>query len=132
MTDKVQLRYARWLERGSRAAVAVTVTGFAAYALDLVAPSVDHAQLAYLWQLPLAEYQAATGRVTGWQWVRMLDRSDIVSLGGIALLCLCSPLALAAVLPAYARGRFKSMFWLCLLEIGVLLLAASNVVVIDH
>ena len=132
MIDEAQLRYARWLERASRVATVVTLAGFAAYVFDLIAPGVDHAQLAHLWQLPLAEYHRATGQVTGWQWIRLLDRSDMISLAGIALLCLCSPLALAVVLPSYARGRRPVMFWMCLLEIGVLLLAASNVIEIGH
>jgi hypothetical protein len=127
-----QLRYAHWLEWGTRAGLAALVLLFMAYASGLMAPHVPVERLPELWSLPAAEFIRATGAPTGWGWLAMLGRGDIVNLVGIALLAGCSLLALAALVPGYLRRGERLYAALCVAEIGVVLLAASGLLGAGH
>ncbi len=125
--DRTQQRYAFWLDLGTKAGLAITIAGFVAYVAGLLPSQVPAERLPELWRLPLAQYLAATGNVAGWDWLARLERGDMLALAGIAVLAGCSGLAVAAVVPLYARSRWPAMAWICGLQIGVLLLAALDV-----
>jgi hypothetical protein len=127
-----QLRYARWLDAGSRAGLAVLVAVFLAYAAGFTEPHVPHARLAEVWGLPVTEFLAATGVPTGWGWLGHVHRGDIANLIGIALLSGCSLLALLVLLPLYARQGDRAFLAISVLQIVVLLLAASGVLTAGH
>lgn len=127
-----QLRYARWLDRGSRAGLVVLMLLFAAYVLGFTTPHVPHADLPALWKLPVGQFLAHTGLPTGWGWVAHAHRGDIVNLVGIALLCGCSLLALLVLLPLYARRGDRVFLAVCVAQILVLVFAASGVLSPGH
>lgn len=127
-----QLRYARWLDWGTRVGLVVLVVAFIAYGLGLIEPHVPHERLPEVWNLPVSEFLVATGSPSGWQWVQLLHRGDIVNLIGIALLTGCSLLCLLVVVPVYARRGDRVYVAICVAEIVVLLLAASGVLTSGH
>ena len=127
-----QLRYARWLEAGTRAGLAALVVIFLAYGVGLVEPHVPHSRLPEVWNLPVSEFLVATGLPTGWGWLAHAHRGDIANLIGIALLTGSSLLALLAMLPLYARRGDRIYVGLGLAQIAVLLLAASGVLTAGH
>lgn len=127
-----QLRYALWLDWGSRIGLLVLVLVFLAYGLGLTDPHVPHSRLAEVWNLPVSEFLVATGLPTGWGWLAHAHRGDIANLIGIALLTGSSLLALLATLPLYARRGDTAYVGLGLAQIAVLLLAASGVLTAGH
>jgi hypothetical protein len=128
----VQERYARWLDAGTRAGFALLVAGFLAYLFGLFEPLVPPQELVSLWQLPLRDYLAATGAPVGWGWLGLLDRSDYFNLAGIALLALVTPVCYAGVIPALlARGERVAAL-LALVQVLVLLAAASGLLAGGH
>ncbi len=131
-SDDTQARYARWLARGARVGMALMLAGFVMHATGIVPGHVSPHRLVSLWTMPLGEYLTATGGVRGWASWRLLHRADVLSLAGIAVLAGCSMLALAAVIPAYLRGRYPAMAWICALQIGVLAIAASGLFAVGH
>jgi hypothetical protein len=130
--DDDQQRYARWLEWGTRAGLAIVLVGFALMMSGLAPPLVAGDVLPGLWNRPLAEYLAATGSPTGWGWLSGLAHGDILALAGVAVLAGCSVLGLAAAAGVYLRRRQQALAWICLLEIVVLVLAASNLISAGH
>ncbi|MFO1304773.1 MAG: hypothetical protein U1F54_13655 [Burkholderiales bacterium] len=127
-----QLRYARILDVTSRTGFVALLAGFAAYAmgwLDLHVPVED---LPRMWSLPLAQYLERTQSPTGWGWLAHLHKGEYLGLLGIAILAGCSILCLAAIAPLYAKRKDTVFVVLCLLEITVLLVAASGVMMIAH
>lgn len=124
-----QLRYARWLDCGMKAGLALLVLGFAAYLAGALPPQVPPESLPRLWTLPVGEYLRASGMPTGWSWLAMLDRGDVAALSGIALLSGASLPCLAMLLPGYARRRDRAFFCITLGLVCVLALAASGVFV---
>lgn len=127
-----QLRYARWLEWGTRVGLALLIAVFAAYVAGLVEPHVPHARLSEVWNLPVSQFLAATGLPAGWGWLQHVHRGDIANLLGIGLLAGASVLALLALVPLYLRGGDRVYAGLCVAEVVVLLLAASGLLTAGH
>jgi len=127
-----QLRYARWLEWGTRFGLALLVVLFVAYAAGLVEPHVPHSRLPEVWNLPVSQFLAATALPAGWTWLDHVHRGDIANLVGICLLAGISVLALAALVPLYLRRGDRVYAALCITEMAVLLLAASGLLAGGH
>lgn len=132
LVDAAQQRYARWLAIGSRLGLAVLVASFVAYLAGWIAPLVPPDQLPTLWNRPVAQYLHATGQSTGWGWLAQVQRGDVLNLVGIALLASCSLPCLLAVLPLYARARDRAFVAICVLEVVVLVFAASGIIGSGH
>jgi len=127
-----QLRYARWLEWGTRVGLVALILIFLAYGIGLVEPHVPHSRLPEVWNLPVSQFLAATGLPTGWGWLAFAHRGDIANLLGIAMLTGASLLALLALLPLYLRQRDRVYAALCVAQVAVLLLAASGLLTAGH
>ncbi|MCX8115658.1 MAG: hypothetical protein N3D71_11395 [Burkholderiaceae bacterium] len=127
-----QLRYAAWLYWGSSLGLALLVIAFIVHAVGMLEPLIPHADLPRAWTMPAAEMLRSTGQSPGWGWVRLLDRSDILNLAGIALLSSCSAAPLLAVVPIYLKRRERLFAALCVLQVAVLALAASGLVRVGH
>lgn len=122
-----QLRYALLLEWGTRIGLAVLAVSFVGYLAGWLPAHVAPHELPALWSLPAPHFQGRTGSPTGWGWLALLDRGDMLGLAGIGLLAGCSLVALLALVPMYAQRRDRTFVALCLLESAVLLAAASGV-----
>ena len=127
-----QLRYARVLEWGARIGLAAAVLAFALYLAGLLPGRVPLQDLPMLWSLPLADYLQRSATPIGWGWVKLAKYGDFASIVGIAILSSVSVACLAAVLPVYARRQDRVYVVLCVLAIGVLVLAASGLLVVKH
>lgn len=130
--DPEQAVYARWLARGNQVALVVMLAGFAAYLAGLWSPLVHRRELAGLWHLSARDYLQHTGVPTGWGWFDQLAHSDMATLLGIALLAACSLPALLMVALHYWRRGERLAGGLALLQIAVLVLAASGVIGAGH
>ncbi|MBL8341308.1 MAG: hypothetical protein JNL30_07545 [Rubrivivax sp.] len=127
-----QLRYAKLLEWGARAGMALLAVSFAAYVLGWLPALVPPAELPRMWSQPVGAYLQATGAPTGWGWVTMIGRGDMAGLAGIVLLASCSVPCLLAVVPlARARGD-RRFAWLCVAEVAVIALAATGWITAGH
>jgi len=122
-----QLVYARWLDWGTRAGLALLAASFALYALGLAAPQVPFEQLARAWSLPVDQYRAAVGAPAGWGWLTLALRGDYMNLVGIALLALTSLVCTLRALPLFlARGE-RALALIAGLQATVLAVAAAGV-----
>ena len=127
-----QRLYARLLDLTTKGGFALLVAGFVAYAMGWIPSHVPVERLPQLWALPLADYLAATSTPTGWGWLAHLDKGEFASLAGIVVLTGCSIVCLAALIPLYSRRRDRIYAAICVVEIAILLLAASGVLTAGH
>jgi hypothetical protein len=127
-----QLLYARLLDWATRVAFAVLVASFAVYLLGWLTPHVPLDTLPGLWNQPVAAYLERAAMPTGWGWVGLLREGDTANLGGIALLTGASLLPLLAVVPLYLKQRDWPLALICVLQITVIVLAASGVLTAGH
>jgi hypothetical protein len=125
-------RFARWLDWGTRAGLALLVTSFLAYALGLLEPLVPPQELTRLWTRPLGEYLAATGAPTGWAWLGWLGKGDYLNLAGIAVLALVALACYARMIPTLLASGERLQALLAIGQVLVLLAAASGLLAGGH
>ncbi|MBL8327580.1 MAG: hypothetical protein JNJ71_01935 [Rubrivivax sp.] len=127
-----QLRFAAWIEAGTRLGLLVLVLSFAAYVLGWLPSAVPPEQLAQLWSLPVEQLLQQTGRGAGWSWLGHLGEGDGVALLGIVVLAGCAVPALLALVPGLWDRRDRALALLCAAESLVILLAATGWLIGRH
>lgn len=127
-----QTRYAEWLRWVGWSGLALLVGAFLVYVLGVFEPLIPHHRLPELWVHPAQHVHQLTGQTPGWGWIKLLHRSDILNLLGIALLAGGSVIPLLAITPIYLRRKDRVFALLCILQVAVLVLAASGVVHAGH
>ncbi len=127
-----QLRYAQWLDWGTRVGALVLLITFAAYVLGWLPPRIAANELPALWHLSAGEFTRQTGAPQGWDWLGHLQQGDMAALLGIAMLAGCSLPSLLALVPLYLRSADRAYAVICLAEVAVVLLAASGVLNAGH
>lgn len=123
----VQQTYARLLGWGVRLGFILLVVGFLLYAVEILPSQVPPAQLPDYWKLPVQTYLARTGAPTGWGWLALLPQGDMMSLLAIAVLCGVTLMGFLVVLPMFWRSGDRAYVVITLLEMAVLLTAASGI-----
>lgn len=127
-----RLAYARCLDWGTRIGLGVLAAAFFSYAFGLVEPVVPLQELATVWSLPLERYLAITGAPTGWGWLASLRKGESLCLLGIALLALVTVVCyLRNAISALGSGE-RLQAGIALVQVLVLLLAASGVLTGGH
>lgn len=119
--------YAQWLAAGSWLSFALLVTTFIVYLTGVVPPLVPVAELPNYWGLSAARYVAATGAPTGWRWVELIGRSDVMNLVGVVCVAFVTPACFARLVPEFFRQRDNTFAAIALMEIWILVLAASGI-----
>ncbi|MGH8619252.1 MAG: hypothetical protein ACREUW_16290 [Burkholderiales bacterium] len=127
-----QRRYAAVLEVGVRIGFLLLVAAFLAYAVALTPAHVPLARLPELWTLPAHEYVRAAGLPTGWGWTLLLPAGELLALAAIGVLAGVSIVCFCVLLPVYRARRDHVYLGIVVLEIAVLLLAASGVLTAGH
>jgi hypothetical protein len=113
-----QLRYALWLDWGTRLGALVLVFSFGAYLTGWLPPRMSVLELSALWHLPASEFTQRTGMPQGWAWLAHLDQGDMPSL--------------LALVPLYLHAGDRAYAAICLAEVAVLALAASGILSVGH
>jgi len=126
------LRYAVILEYGVWAALFVLATSYLAYLAGWATPLVPLDQVQQHWGLSHDAFVAATGMPVKWRWLTQLQHPDMANLLGIAMLGLLSCAGLLGVLPVFWRRKDKAFCTAIILELAVVLLAASGVITRGH
>ena len=125
-------RYAHLLDWGTRVGLVILVLSFAAYLFGLLQPHVPLDQLPTLWNLPVSTYLQRTNTPTGWGWLALANKGDLVNHIGISLLMGCSVPALLGLIPLYLKRRDYAYVGICALIVLVLVLAASGILTGGH
>jgi cytochrome c553 len=100
-----QLRYARILDVGVKAGLAILLATFLVYLSGLLPPQVPLEALPRLWTLPVADFLRESAVQPGWLGLARFDVGDMLALSGIALLSGLSFPCLALLARDYARRR---------------------------
>ena len=119
--------YAQWLAAGSHLSFGLLVTVFVIYLAGVMPPLVPVAELPNYWGLSAARYVAATGSPTGWRWLELAGRSDVMNLVGIACVALVTPVCFARLVPEFVRQRDHTFAAIAMMELCIFALAASGI-----
>lgn len=127
-----QIRYAEWLRWSGWFGLALLIVASLLYVTGVMAPHVPVGELPRVWLMSSRELAAHAGGHGNWDWVALLHKGDMLSLLGIAMLAGCSALPLLAVVGIYLRRGDRLFALLCVLQVAVLVLAASGFVSVGH
>ena len=127
-----QIVFAAILRAGTGLSMLALVAGFLLYVGGVLAPVVPIAGLPRYWGLSAEHYLAATGLPRGWGWLGLVGHGDILNFLGIAMLASLTIVCYLAVLPAFLRKGDTVYSAIIVLELAVLLLAASGLVAAGH
>jgi hypothetical protein len=122
-----QLRYAKVLAAGVKLGFVLLVVTFGLYMGGVLKPLVPVHELPKYWHLPVDQYVKVTGTPTGWAWVKMIAKDDMLNLVGIIVLAGASIASTLAILPIFYRHGERVLFALSILLVVVLLVSASGI-----
>jgi hypothetical protein len=135
-----QLVYAKVLEIGMYIGLVILFVTFALYVFRVVTPAVPLEQVSNYWSHGVHEYLETVNEEylhrehppTGWAWVGMLGKGDFLNFVGIAILAGVTILCYLAIVPTLLRKKDTAYLAMSIVEVLVLVLAASGILAVGH
>ncbi len=127
-----QIRYASVLEKGMYLGLVCLFVTFALYVSGIMEPRIPLDKLPEHWQKNVHEYLADAEIEAGWGWVKMLGHGDFINFVGIAILAGMTILCYVAIIPVLLKRKDFIYAFLALLEVVILLVAASGIIAVGH
>jgi hypothetical protein len=121
-----QLIYANILNTGMWLGLAVLTVTFLMYMFGLLPTFVPIDDLPKYWGMKAADYNHTLNAPTGWGWLAYIGNGDYLNFVGIAILAGLTILCYLAIMPTLARKKDRAYLVIALVEVAVLLLAASG------
>jgi len=125
-------QYVRVLDTGVKIGLGILLITFFVYAAGFLPGNIPLADLPRYRHLPLKEFVHAQGGHTGWSWLSLLRYGDFFSYTGIAFLAGITTIAYLRIVPVLFRKKERIFLLIVVIEIAVLLLAASGVLHAGH
>jgi hypothetical protein len=122
-----QVAYARLLDLGMKVGLLALIVTFLIYVMGILAPHVPVNDLPKYWSMPVKKYLEATNIHPGWSWLGMLGKGDFLNFIAIAFLAGVTILCYMRIIPILFRKKDTVYGILAILEVLVLVLAASGV-----
>ena len=122
-----QLAYAKLLDLGMKVGLLTLVITFFIYMLGILSPHIPVDDLPKYWTMPVKDYLKAADIHTGWSWVGSVNKSDFLNFVPIAFLAGVTILCYIRIIPILFRKKDTTYAVLAIIEVLVLVLAASGV-----
>jgi len=122
-----QLAYAKLLDFGMKLGLLVLIITFIVYLSGILSPYIPVNDLPRYWGMSVHKYLEATGIHPGWTWLGMLGKGDFLNFVGIAFLAGVTILCYLRILPILFRKKDTVYGILAIVEVLVLVLAASGI-----
>lgn len=122
-----QLAYAKLLDIGMKVGLIMLVITFIVYLVGVLTPHIPVNDLPKYWSMPVKDYLKATDIHTGWSWLAMVGKGDFLNFIGIAFLSGVTIFCYMRIIPILFRKKDTVYAVLALVEVLVLVLAASGI-----
>lgn len=122
-----RIAYANTLNIGVKTGLAVLVISFLIYISGALAPIIPFSELGGRWGLPVHEFIKKTGSPSGWGWLWKLNRGDALTFFAVAWLSSVTIVCYLRIIPILIRKGDTIYLIIAVLEVAVLVLAASGV-----
>ncbi len=123
---KEQLVYAQLLDKGMKFGLLSLIVTFIIYVLGILTPHIPVNDLPKYWAMPVKQYLKSTSIHTGWYWLHMLGKGDFLNFIGIAFLSGVTIICYIRIIPILFKKRDTVYGILAIIEVFVLMLAASG------
>lgn len=124
-----QLAYAKLMNIGMKLGMLLIIVTFAIYVFGVFEPQISFEKLTDNWDEKKDVYfeNTGAGEHTGWSWTGMLNKGDYLNFLGIAFLGALTVVCYLRILPILIRKKDYIYVALAVVEVLVLVLAASGV-----
>jgi hypothetical protein len=123
-----RIAYANTLNHGVKSGFIIVVICFLIYLFGALAPIVPFSELAGRWGSPVHEFIEKTGSPSGWNWVWKLNSGEALNFFAVAWLSTVTIVCYLRIIPILIRKRDTIYLVIAVLELAVMLLAASGLV----
>jgi hypothetical protein len=130
--SETQIRYAEVLHWIALIGLVLLLATFALYLSGLIPPLVEPSEVPAMWHLSAEEYAEANNIPTGWAWIREIIHGDVLSFASLVLLASGTIICFIITLFSFLKDKDWIYSGIIILEIFVLLLAASGLVAGGH
>lgn len=121
-----QLAYAHILDKGMKIGLLLLLITFVVYLTGVLSPYIPVNDLPKYWTMPVHKYLEQTGIHPGWAWLGMLGKGDFLNFVGIAFLAGVTAVCYLRIIPILFRKKDIAFAVIAILEVVVLVLAASG------
>jgi len=122
-----QRRYATVLDIGMKIGLLILIVTFVLYLVGIPKPAVERNDVSNYWGMKVDEYLEVTGAESGWSWLSEVDKSDFLNFIPIVFLAGVTALCYLTIIPIFLKKKDSIYTVLVILEVLVLVLAASGV-----
>jgi len=122
-----QLTYANLLGKGAITGLGLLLITFIVYISGVLPNVVDFNSIQTYWKLRVNEYIHQTNSPTGWGWVGLLNNGDMLNFLGVAVLAGITIICYLRIIPIFIKKKDIPYLVITIIEIAVLLLAASGI-----
>lgn len=127
MATEGQMVYARLLNAGMKIGLVALIVTFIIYLTGVLSPYIPVNDLPRYWEMSVHEYLEVTGIRPGWAWFGLLGRGDFLNFLVIAFLAGITIICYIRIIPIFFRDKDKVYGVLAIVEVLVLVLAASGI-----
>jgi len=127
-----QIKYAGLLNIGMMIGMLLLLVTFAVYMFGITKPHVPVEKLPEYWSMSVHEYTEKAGVETGWGWTKHIANGDFMNFIGIVFLSGITIVCYLRIVPILFRKGDKVYSILALLEVVILVLAASGILKSGH
>lgn len=127
-----KLAYATLLDWGMKIGFVLLLVTFSIYIFGFAKPHIPLEQLPQYWSMPVNEYLKATNVHTGWSWLHLIHKGDFMNFIGITFLSAITVVCYLRILPIYLKTKDTVFAIVTVIEVLILVLAASGILVVGH
>lgn len=121
-----QLAYALILDWGMKIGLLGIIITFIVYVFQLLPSYIPLNELSKLWALNVHHFLEETKIPSGWAWLTLISKSDFLNFIPIAFLAGLTIMCYIRIIPILLRKKDNIYFVIALLQVAILLLAASG------
>lgn len=121
-----QIIYANLLDKGMKLGLLILILTFLVYLTGIVKPYIPVNELPNYWGMSVHDYLEETHIQAGWAWLGMVGKSDFLNFIGIVFLSGVTIICYARIIPILFRKKDMVFAVIAILEVLVLVLAASG------
>lgn len=127
VVPKEQLLYTKALSVLSKTGFGLLVVTLILYLGELLPPKVPFEELSKYWSLSCAEYLRAAGIQAGWSWLYLIGHGDFIAFLAVSFLAAVTGICYLFIIPSYLRRGDTIYGSLAIIEVIVLIFAASGI-----
>lgn len=121
-----QVVYATILDWGMKLGLLGIIITFIIYLFGILPPYIPVEDLPRYWKLNVHKYLEVTGIQSGWTWLKLISKGDFLNFLSIAFLAGLTIICYLRILPIFIKKKDTPYVILTLLQVLILLLAASG------